>query len=521
MITVHRILGYCNQSRPWSGDLSALAAGVLMPLGFAPFGWRVVPIIALAVLFLLVQTLTPKRAAGRCFLFGLGMFGFGVSWVYNSLHDYGLAIVPVAALIAASLVLALSCFLAVVGAVYRRWFAFTPVYDMLLILPALWVLIEWSRSWMFTGFPWLLLGYSQIDTWLDGYVPMGGVLLAGLVAAVISGALGLLVMVRDVRQRLLAVGIILILPFIGYVIEKINWVEPAGKPLSVALVQGSIPQDVKMQPGNLQMSLDRYVELTEPYLNRDLIIWPETAIHASSFRVEGFLQEMEAKVRAYHSELLTGIFVHDFKRNTYYNSLLELGDGKRSNYYKQRLVPFGEYMPFRSILEFAKYYIDIPSADITPAKPGKIMRLAGYPAALGICYESAYPQIYRRQLPQSAFMVNVSNDAWFGDSLAPHQHLEIARARALEAGRFMLRATNTGISALIDFKGRVIVRGKQFEKEVVTGEFTPLRGATPFIRLGNWLVLLLCIAALIAARLLSGKNRVDKAHTLRSSIRES
>jgi len=316
-----------------------------------------------------------------------------------------------------------------------------------------------------------------------------------------------LVLARGNVYRLLAISIIVVLPLAGYGLQKINWVEPAGQPVSVALIQGAIPQEVKMQPGNLGISLERYTGLTEPYLDHDLIIWPETAIHATSSSVEFFLRNMENKVIAHHADLLTGIFLHDPGNDKYYNALLKLGDGKRSDYRKQRLVPFGEYMPFRRLLEFAKYYIEIPSADLSAATHGSAMQLAGYPVALGICYESAYPQIYRQQLPGAAFMVNVSNDAWFGDSLAPHQHLEIARMRALEAARFMLRATNSGISAVIDSRGGVVVRGKQFEKDVVTAEVTPLRGATLFALFGNWLIIPLCIIGILVAFLLSSRPK--------------
>jgi apolipoprotein N-acyltransferase len=511
MVIVDRALAQCNASRLWLGDLLVLFSGLLMPLGFAPLAWRVVPVISLSFLFLLLQNQLPARAARRGFLFGLGMFGLGVSWVYNSLHDFGSASIAVAALIAAGLVLIMACYLGLLAFVYRRWFSLRSWPAALLVFPALWVLTEWLRGWLFTGFPWLLLGYSQVDTWLAGYAPVGGALLVSFVCAVIAGALCLL-LTSSIRRVALAASIIVAVLLAGNLLRNIIWTQPAGNNLSVALIQGAIPQAVKMQADSLYVNLERYVELTQPYLDRDLIIWPETAIHARSFRVETFLQQLENRLRENGSELLTGVFVHDFATDRYYNSLLRIGDGQRAAYHKQRLVPFGEYMPLRSVLEFARYYIDIPMSDIAAAEFSGIMTLAGYPAALGICYESAYPQVYRAQLPESAFMVNVSNDAWFGDSLAPHQHLEIARMRALEAARFMLRATNSGISAIIDSDGQLVARSKQFAADVVLGEIRPLKGATLFVKFGNWPVLLLCIVCLGAAFLLSrksGNNQID------------
>ena len=307
----------------------------------------------------------------------------------------------------------------------------------------------------------------------------------------------------------MALAIIVLLLFTGYGLTRINWTQKAGEPITVALVQGAIPQDIKMRPDSLASSLQRYVELTQDYLDRDLIIWPETAIHARSFRVEPFLEQMEAQLIDSGAELLTGIFVHDLQNQRYYNSLIKLGDRRRATYSKQRLVPFGEYMPFRGLLEFAKVYIDIPMSDISAAISASIIELAGHRSALGICYESAYQQVYRKQLPESAFMVNVSNDAWFGDSLAPHQHLEIARMRALEAARYLLRSTNTGISAVIDSSATVLVRSRQFKPEVVSATIWPLSGETWFVKFGNWPVLLVCSLILFLFLIVSRQRKQD------------
>ena len=481
-----------------------------MPLGFAPYEWRLIPFISLTVLILLLQDQTALRAARRGFLFGLGMFGLGVSWVYNSLYDFGSASVIVAGFIAAILVLIMAGYVAMAAFVTRRWFAKSSAPELLLVFPALWVLIEWLRGWLFTGFPWLLLGYSQVDTWLAAYAPVGGALLVSFIVCVVASALAFILMASTTQRRMLGAAIIIASLLAGYLLKNINWVRPAGEPVSVALIQAAIPQNIKMQPGSLGSSLQRYVGLTESYLDRDLVVWPETAIHARSFRVKNFLDQFESQLTANETELLTGIFVHDFELNRYYNSLIKLGDGSRATYHKQRLVPFGEYMPFRSILEFARKYINIPMSDIAAADDVSPMTLVGHQAALGICYESAYPDVYRRQLPESAFMINVSNDAWFGDSLAPHQHLEIARMRALEAARYLLRATNSGISAIIDQDAKVILQSKQFTEDVLVSSIIPLKGETWFVKLGNWPVLVLCIGCLLLSQFLFKRQDLNK-----------
>jgi apolipoprotein N-acyltransferase len=484
--------------------LVIMAAGAVVPLGFAPFEWRFVPVVALAVLALVLEGAGPKRAAFRSFVFGVGMFGVGVSWIYNSLHDYGSASVAVAGLFAAGMVVVNALCLTVLGYAYARWFGRISAGVRLTVFAALWTLIEWLRSWLFTGFPWLFLGYSQVDTPLGGYAPVGGVLLASFLGVAVASA-AVWAMLGSARFRLAGIAGIVAVLVVGWMLGRVDWTAPAGKPVSVALVQGAIPQDRKMGPDRVSISLERYTALSRDYWDHDLVIWPETAIPARAFRVESFLENMEQRLERRDTKLLTGIFMQDFERDRYYNSLLALGGGSRQVYHKQRLVPFGEYMPMRGLLEFVNRFIDIPMSDIASGPVMPPVELAGYPAALGICYESAYPGVYRRQLPGAAFMVNVSNDAWFGDSLAPHQHLEIARIRALEAGRYMLRATNDGISAVIAPDGRVTRRGRQFAAEVISAEAIPYAGATPFVRWGHGPVIGLC-ALIVAAGVYTGRR---------------
>lgn len=498
----YRVLDYCNRSKPRLGDGLALGAGLLMPLAFAPFAIRLIPFVALPLFILLLHKLSPKHALLRGFLFGLGMFGLGVSWVFNSMYDFGSASIGVAALIAFSMVLINAVFFAGIAFTMQRYFySASRLQRNIIVFPALWVIVEWLRSWLFTGFPWLFLGYSQVDTVLAAFTPVGGVFLTSFITVFLVGVMVLIVS-TDKRYKLFVAGTIVGILLLAFGLRFVQWTKAYDEPLSVALVQGAVPQEIRMQPEQLPVSEQRYKELTFPYFDRDLIVWPETAIPTFAAWAEPYLLTIEEQLNGSSTDLLTGIFTRDSTYQRYYNSLLKLSAEKalsRPAYHKRRLVPFGEFMPFRSALEFMRGYIDIPMSDIAVGESTPMMILAGYPVALGVCYESAYPQIYREQLPEAAYMINVSNDAWFGDSFAPHQHLEIAQVRALEFGRYMLRATNTGISAVIDPRGRIIARSKQFMPEVLLARFRPYTGSTPYVLLGNWPVLILCFVLISAA----------------------
>lgn len=496
MQQLERILNLLNRGRPLWGNILCVVFGLLMPLAFAPFEWRWLAVLSLAGLLLLLQDVPARQAAFRVFVYCLGMFGLGVSWVYNSLHDFGSASVFVSGLITAALALACSAIAAGGLWLFARYRIASFAFNSLLLFPAAWILAEWLRSWILTGFPWLLLGYSQIDTVLSGYAPLIGAYGVGFCVAAIAGAVAVLAL-GSARWRLTAAGIIGAILLGGALLERLQWVEPSGDKLKVALIQGNIPQEIKLRPESLGHNIAHYRELSHPHYDMDLIIWPETAVPTFKHRVEQALQPFAMELQEHGVELITGVFVYDFERELYYNSLYKLGTDEV--YSKQHLVPFGEYMPFRGFLEFMNQFINIPMSDIAPAQNLGLMPVAGHTAGLSICYESAYASIFRAQLPQAEFFVNASNDAWFGDSLAPHQHLEMARVRALESGRYLLRATNNGISAIIAPDGRIVQRSPQFMDSVIRGEIETMRGATPYARFGNWPVLLSAGAVLLGA----------------------
>jgi apolipoprotein N-acyltransferase len=485
---------------------AALLCGALVPLGFAPFGWYPLPLLSLALLAALLFGAGAHRALLLGWLFGLGEFGVGVSWVHISIHQYGNASLPLSVATMLLLVAYLALFPALMGWVLATTRSGSRAWFMLAAFPAAWAMSEWLRSWLFTGFPWLNIGYSQIDSPLAGFAPLFGVYGIGFLVA-FSAGLVVLLAAWPGRSRLLAGGVLPLLWLAGWQLNQHSWTQAAGEPFTATLVQGNIPQALKWQPELQRGTMDRYVALTRKHLDSDLVVWPETAIPAFYDQVESdFLAPLRKELQASGVSLVTGIPVLDREHWQYYNAIISL-DQPGAFYYKVHLVPFGEYLPLRDWLAGVLSFLPVPEADFSAGDLHQpLLQAAGYPAGTSICYEVAFGEQLIHSLPQAAYLINVSNDAWFGDSLAPHQHEEMARMRARETERYLLRATNTGISAIIDAGGRVLARSPQFEVATVTHSVQPRSGATPYVHMGNWPVVLLS-AGLLALAGWAGRSR--------------
>lgn len=487
------------------------AAGALVPFAFAPFGYYPVVILALLILFLMLPGRAPGPAFRLGFGFGLGMFGVGVNWVYISIHYYGHAPLPAAIGVMLLLVAFMSLFPATLAYLGARLGLRHDARSLLGYLPAGWILLEWLRSWLFTGFPWLNIGYTQIDAPLAGAAPLLGVYGVGWVLALSAG---LLVWAWRAPGPARWMGPLLVIAiwFAGAALRQVDWTQAAGAPLRVSLIQGNIPQDQKWDPQQQVATMEKYLRLTRAEWSsqdgrkNDLVIWPETAVPAFYHQVEeSFLTPLREEARQAGSDLLTGIPVLDREQWSYYNAVISLG-AEQGAYYKHHLVPFGEYLPLRSLLGSLLQVMPLPVADFSSGSLTQpLIHAAGYPVGVSVCYEIIFGEEVITQLPQAAFLVNVSNDAWFGDSLAPHQHLEMARMRALETGRYLLRATNTGITAIIGPDGQLRERGPQFETLVVRGEIVPRSGATLYVRWGNWPVVILAFLMVLGSLLLGRK----------------
>ncbi|MDX2455932.1 MAG: apolipoprotein N-acyltransferase [Gammaproteobacteria bacterium] len=475
--------------------LLVMLAGAAAVTAFAPFGWFPVATLSLAVLFDQWLRDTRKLAFRHGLLFGAGFFGAGISWVFISIKVYGHVVAPVAIFITVGLIAFLSLYPALLGYFLVRAFRMLTPAALLVAMPAGWTMAEWLRGWVFGGFPWLTMGSSQIDGPLGGYAPVLGVFGTGWTVA-LSAAL--LVAVFRGWYRLPGLVLLLLLWGGGYLLGSIQWTEPRGDALQVALVQGNISQDDKWAPENLLNTFSRYSELTFNEADVDLVVWPETAIPAFYDQVEdNFIAYLEAELEKTGTSLLTGIPVLEKETWEYYNAVISLG-GEQAFYYKQHLVPYGEYLPLRWLIGNTLDALAVPNADFSSGGPSQtLLQSAGYPVSSSICYEVVFGEQIIRDLPEAAMLVNISNDAWFGNSLAPHQHLEMARMRAKETGRPMLRATNTGISAVIDHAGHIVEQSQQFEIAVIRSAVVPMQGATPYVLLGNIPVVIFSLVSLL------------------------
>lgn len=479
-----------------SRDALAAMSGVSLVGAFAPYSMSLLTLVAPALLLAAWHGASPARAAWRGFLFGLGLFGTGVHWLYYSLHDFGGAAPLFAALVTVALVLYLSLFPAALGWLLQRLAPQPGAIRFCAVFPALWIVLEWLRERLLTGFPWLNLGYGQIDGPLAGWLPVVGVLGVGGLLALGAGCVANAVH-GPAWKRVAGACMLLTILVVGTVLYDRAWTKTIGDRLDVALAQGNIPQDQKWLSEQRLTTLSLYRDLTVAAPPKDLIVWPETAVPALRFQVLPFLERMAEEVAHRRGELLYGVATYDPVDGGLYNSVGVAGN-PAATYHKHHLVPFGEYLPLRDLLQFFRDYVRIPMSDFSAGGPDQPpLEVGKLRVGVSICYEAAFGEQIRASLPTAELLVNVSNDAWFGESLAPHQHLEIARARAAETGRAMLRATNTGISAVIDQRGRILGRTGQFESAMLEGEVFRREGSTPYVRHGQLPVLALALAVLV------------------------
>lgn len=483
--------------------LLLFASGAVFPLALAPFSFWPMAIISAAALFWALRKQTAKQAFVKAAVFGLGVFFAGVSWVYVSIHDHGYIAAPVALL--GTFLFCL--FMAFLFAAPFTLSAFIPQTSVaqILGLPAIWVLSEWMRGWIFTGFPWLYAGYSHTDTWLNGWAPLGGVLWLSFISALIS-ALAVQLVVNKAFNRDLAMVTVVIFALVaaGYGLQKVTWTEASERPLSVVLVQPNIEQEDRWAVAEQGGILDQLRQQTEAYWGADLIIWPEGAIPALPRQVMDYLIDVDSTARVNQTALLTGIPTQDARNRRYYNSMLALGDS-RGQYDKTRLVPFGEYVPLEGMLRGLNSFFDLPMSSFSLGSTGQsLLTVKGQPIATAICYEIAYPDLVAESAADASMILTVSNDAWFGRSIAPQQHMQMARMRALENSKPMLRGTNNGITALVDYRGVIYQQLEQFTVGELSGSLQPRVGQTVFSRWGSWptvvFSIFICICLVVRRR---------------------
>jgi apolipoprotein N-acyltransferase len=475
--------------------LATFALGAIAVLGYAPFYLYPVAILSLAGLFYFLQNSnTAGQAAWLGYVFGLGFFGAGVSWIYVSLHDFGGMPFIMAALATFSFCAFLALFHAAATYLAKK-------SDYLLVAaPLFWVLSEWLRSWIFTGFPWLNAGYSQVPySPLAGFAPLFGVYGVSLLAAFIASLLAIWLhssTAANKAKRAKIVAVVVMIWVAGSLLKFVQWTTPVGAPISVALLQGNIPQSMKWQPQAAQQTLDQYFKLVNSS-SAQLTVLPETALPVLINQLApDYLRQLRAKARQNGGDVLVGAV--EFENNQYYNSMLSFGSASTQTYRKSHLVPFGEFIPLKGWIGWIyRDWLQMPLSDLSGGGiRQKPLAIAGQQAAINICYEDAFGEEIIRQLPQATLLINASNMAWYGSSWAADQHLQMSQMRALETGRMMLRATNTGATAIIDSGGNILAHAPHFTEAALEGKAQGYAGSTPYVRFGNWPVMIFCFGLL-------------------------
>lgn len=469
--------------------LLALAAGALLPLSMAPFHfWLLGPVAVGLYFWVLLDTEGKGLLAG--WLYGLGLYGVGTSWIYVSIHEHGGASPLLAGFLVALFASGLALFPMLKAWLFVRFRPAEP-WQAAVLFAVLYMALEWLFTWFLTGFPWTAAGYGQIESPLSAFAPLGGVSLVSF--AVLCSGLGLALLLRAVREQGPAVGRVVALPaallllpwLLGLPLKAVDWTE-SGPTRTAALVQGNIEQASKWDPDNRLPIISHYRGLTEPHWGADLILWPEAAITVFEHQAEELLALLDDRGKASGSALVLGlpaVRVYPGDEYSFLNTARGLGLAQ-GRYVKRRLVPFGEYVPLEDLLRGLIQFFDLP---MSHAEAGDWrqppLRLDGGRANMAICYEIVYPELVREDVD---VLLTISNDTWFGDSIGPHQHLAIARMRALENGRWLLRATNNGVTAIVDHRGGVRAALPQFEAGVLEGEYQERQGRTPFNRFGPW-----------------------------------
>lgn len=469
--------------------LLMIAAGLSLPFAFAPYEIYPLAILAPMALGLVCLNYSSKHAFLYGFLFGCAYFGLGVYWVFHSVHVFGGVDLPVSLLITAGLIVELAFFPALTLFCTKK-LNISPTYTLTLALPALWVAFEWVRSWLFTGFPWLLLGVSQTNSPLSGYAPIFSAYGVSLAILIMSGTILNATRYLQLKNYRL-VYLNLIIPagilIIGAFLSTIQWTKTSGKPLGIALVQGNIPQELKWSQDHLELSLETYRRLTEPLLENkkiNMIIWPEAAVPLPFHEAEGYIQEMGLNAEKHHKAIILGIPIQVEGQNSYYNTVIALGQ-ERPIYLKRHLVPFGEYTPFANYLNRLLAFMDIPMSDILPgAMEQKPFIVQNTEILTNICYEIAFPELIATSNPHVGFILTLTNDAWFGESSASAQHFQMAQMRAIELGRPAIMVANDGITAVIDAHGEVLAALPKRQTLVLETEIQPRTGLTPWMLFG-------------------------------------
>ncbi|WP_020412514.1 apolipoprotein N-acyltransferase [Microbulbifer variabilis] len=502
--------------------ITSAAAGGLMTLSFAPFNYWVCGLLSLTLLAWVYlqasggKVIKGRRALWLAFCFGLGLFASGGSWVYVSITNFGNAAPPLGAALTGGFVALMAALLAApfyfLGRFTDNKFSFA------LAFAALWFISEWFRSWMFTGFPWLFSGYAHLETWLSGWAPVLSVYGVGLILAFSAAVLALAVSGRLVplkqRSHIALLGAALITWPIGATLANVEWTRPEGGIITVGLVQANIPQEKKWLPEFRGETISRYQDGTRALSDKDVdvIIWPEAALPMLYGQAPNLMRALQRNAEKTGIDLISGILFDrrdpDQSGNVIHNSAAVYGRNP-SVYHKRHLVPFGEYVPLEDFIRGTIEFFNLPTSFISSGPDEQSpLNAGGASWAPLICYEIVYPRLVASSALSAQVLLTISNDAWFGDSIGPLQHMQMAQMRALETGRYLVRGTNTGMTAIVNPRGQILEQLPQFEQANMTGDIRAMRGSTPFMLAGISIVFALALPMLALAIILRRKKAV-------------
>lgn len=485
--------------------LIALLAGLGFSLALAPHYLYPLAIISPMVLYaLLVGEENSRRAFWLGEFYGFGTWLVGAFWLYTSIHQYGGIADWLAMAMIVAMAIVMGLFHAVMSWLFVRYMGRQP-----LAFAGLWVVQEWCKTWLLTGFPWLFVGYAFTEvSWLNGLAPIAGVFGLSFLAVLFGAAT-----IELFRQRGGYMAIAATLTALTVIIswQTIDWTKKTGDNLSVSLVQGNIPQDLKWLTEYRLEGLNIYTQLSESELGRDLLIWPEAAITFFQDDAELFLNGFSDTAKQAGTTWITGIPYRDGASGKMYNGVMSF-DEQTGIYRKQNLVPFGEYIPFQGMLNLLPNMLNLPDSFSKGSDNQAALMVKNQQMGVAICYEVAYPATTRNNAKNSDFLLTVSNDAWFGTSAGPMQHLQMVQMRSLETGRWFVRATNNGVTAIIDHHGKVVSSVPQFERTVLRGEVESRTGNTPYMILGSLPILILSILLIGLSLLVKLRGTYQSTH---------
>lgn len=497
MNTMNTINSTSSRWQNWLYAVIALICGALLTLAFAPWQWYPLAIISPAIFLYTLLHATPKQGFWRGFLFGFGLFGSGISWVYISIHVFGNTPIFLSTLLTGLFVAVLALFIATQCWALCRYFPANTLSKLLLVFPTLWVLQEWTRSWFLTGFPWLYVGYTQMTSPLRGYAPLFSVYGLTFLTILTSAMLIAILITKRKRWYLLISGIVALWG-LGVLLTPIQWTQSLNGPITTSVVQGNIAQELKWDPKQFAQTMRTYYDMSAPHWDSRLVVWPEAAIPILPSYIPGYLNQLNSKALMNHATLITGIPVQDLA-GRYYNAMESMGTDHGS-YYKRHLVPFGEYVPLENLLRGIISFFNLPMSNFSSGPMHQTTLHVGTTTlAPYICYEIAYPMLVRADFPKANLILTISDDSWFGRSIAQPQHLQMAQMRSLETGRDQIFSTNDGTTALIDAKGRIIESIPPFTATVLNGKVQPMYGTTPWIWYGDYPLLALFVVFLLFA----------------------